>query len=704
MKKWFQNRNLFVKILSGWLASILLIALSSLIIISYFLKNSDRSDKIHAIAVNIAIQMHKARLADKDFVQRDLHKKEFYESGESYYLKKHRFIILSVQDEIYKLINLLSGEKRKYFEKLLEFVNEYNSLFLKLVDAYRKRGFKDWGLQGEWRQAIHDVEKSVTNIHNLHLLEDLLQLRRYEKDYLLRGETEYLQKHELQLKSLQNQVTKSGNNKSTAILKELETYETAFKKYITIQEKLGRTDEDGMQGDFLHVIHSMEPVIEKTFQEAHMASQKARRNFIQMSLWIYIFGIGLGSAIFYFFARSISSTLIELKNAALSVGKGKLDTKIAVKSRDEIGIVAAAFNKMTEDLKQATVSKDYIDKIIESMADMLIVIGPDAKIKTVNQATLEILGYQEDELIANDINKVFDKEFSGESFVDDLTDKGFIRNVEKVYLKKDGNKTPVLFSGSIMRDNSGRIQGVVCVAQDNTERKLAEDILKRSEKELKLLSAQILAAQENERKRVARELHDGIGQSLTAIKFWVENNLKISKKKPGTLKKKGLKPVVPMIQDAIDEIRKISMDLRPSTLDDLGITATISWFCRQFQAIYSGIRIEKNVDIEEIQLSDTLTTAIFRVMQEALNNVAKHSEADLVHITLLKKGDSIELVVKDNGIAFSLEDELLKENYDRGFGLAGMNERTQLSGGTLDIQSSESKGTFIRALWPYPAV
>lgn len=703
MKTWFRNRNLFMKILSGWLISILLIALSSLIIISYFLKNSDRSDKIHAIADNISIQMYKARLADKDFVQRDLHKKEFYEGGESYYLKKHRSIVSSVQAEIFNLINLLSGEKREYFEKLLQFVNEYNSLFLQLVDAYRKRGFKDWGLRGEWRQAIHDVENSVTNMHSLHLLEDLLQLRRYEKDYLLRGEMEYIQNHELQLRDLKIRVAKSGDNKSAIMLNELEVYEAAFKKYLAIQEKLGQTYEEGLQGDFLHVIHAMEPVIEKTFQEAHMASQRARRNFIQMSLWIYILGISLGSAIFYLFVRSISLTLKDLKNAVLNVGKGKLDTKIAIKSGDEIGIVSAAFNNMTEDLKQATVSKGYVDKIIESMADMLIVIDPDAKIKTVNQATLDILDYRENELLGKKINMVFGKEFSSESFIDELLGKGFIRNVEKVYFKKDGSKTPVLFSGSIMRDKSDKIQGIVCVAQDNTERKRAEDILRRSEKERRLLSGQILAAQENERKRVALELHDGIGQSLTAIKFWVENNLKISRKKPGTFKKKGLKPVVPMIQNAIDEIRRISMDLRPSTLDDLGITATISWFSRQFQTIYSGIRIEKEVDVKEVQLPETIATAIFRVMQEALNNVAKHSEADLVHISLLKKGDSIALVIKDNGIGFSLEYELLKENYDRGYGLAGMKERTKLSGGILNVQSSEGKGTIIRALWPCPA-
>ena len=241
---------------------------------------------------------------------------------------------------------------------------------------------------------------------------------------------------------------------------------------------------------------------------------------------------------------------------------------------------------------------------------------------------------------------------------------------------------------------------MVCLAQDNTERKRAENLLKRSEKELRLLSAQILTAQENERKRVALELHDGIGQSLTAIKIWVENNLKKIKKGETVLGKKGLKPVVKMIQDVIEETRRIAMDLRPSMLDDLGITATISWFCRQFQSVYPNITIKKKVDLKEIQLPDVLTTSIFRIVQEAFNNVAKHSKADLVHLRLLQKGDTIELVVEDNGKAFTVDDDVLLESSDQGFGLANMKERTELSGGTLKIRSKAGKGTTISALWP----
>jgi PAS domain S-box-containing protein len=704
MKKLFQNMNLFLKLLAGGLAPILLIALLSFTMVAYFFENSNRANTIHGIVNNITIQILQARLAEKNFVLRDLHKKEFYESGTSKYLEKHAITISSVQREIHKLINLSPAEKKGSVQKLYNLVNDYNALFLRLVAAYRERGFKDWGLMGQWRQAIHHVEQRVSQLHTPNLLKDLLELRRYEKDYLLREEDQYIRDHGLLLKNLQNQVAELEGPEPVAILKGLKIYEAAFKKYIDIQGKIGLTEESGLQWDFLQAVHGVEPVIERTLQEADLANKKARRNFVQASFLIYIFGIGLGSAIFYVFARSIASTLIQLKNAVLDVGKGRLDTKIGIKSKDEIGILAASFNKMTEDLKKTTVSKDYVDKIIQSMADTLIVVSPEATIKTVNQATLNLLGYQEDELIGKPVSVVFDERSFKTSPIDDLLKEGFIHKGEKFYLKKDRHTVPVLFSGSIMRGDDAKIQGIVCVAQDITERKRAEDMLRESERELRLLSSQILATQEKERKRVAQQLHDSIGQSLTGIKYCVENTLNTMQRGSNVSIKKSLEPVVPMIQDAIEEVQKIAVDLRPRMLEELGITATISWFCRQFQKIYSGIRVEKQIEIEEQELPESLKTIIFRILQEAFNNVARHSNANLVRLSLVKKDGSIELVIKDNGSGFDVKDALRIENSGRGFGLASMKERAELSGGSFAIRSRKGNGTMIWALWPFPIV
>ncbi len=166
----------------------------------------------------------------------------------------------------------------------------------------------------------------------------------------------------------------------------------------------------------------------------------------------------------------------------------------------------------------------------------------------------------------------------------------------------------------------------------------------------------------------------------------------------------SLETVIPVIQGVIDEVRKIQADLRPSVLDDLGILATINWFCREFQAIYSRIRVEKQINIQEDDVPELVKTVIYRVLQEAMNNIAKHSKADRVDLYLRKTEGLIELVIKDNGRGFDLESSLSVDNARRGLGLSSMKERTELSGGAFCIESLGGKGTFVRASWPVTSI
>jgi PAS domain S-box-containing protein len=221
-----------------------------------------------------------------------------------------------------------------------------------------------------------------------------------------------------------------------------------------------------------------------------------------------------------------------------------------------------------------------------------------------------------------------------------------------------------------------------------------EEELKDSEASLRYLSAQLLTVQENERRGIARDLHDGVGQMLTAIKFQIESALQLKNKK------KSLETVVPLIKESIEEVRRVQMDLRPSTLDDLGVLATLEWFCREYQKIYSNIRIEKKTELQESDVPMPLKTVIYRVTQEALNNIAKHSKANLVRVSLNKKESKIELTIRDDGIGFDVEQVLNLEGSKRGLGLTSMSERTELSGGSFVIETTPGDGTMIRATWP----
>jgi len=226
-----------------------------------------------------------------------------------------------------------------------------------------------------------------------------------------------------------------------------------------------------------------------------------------------------------------------------------------------------------------------------------------------------------------------------------------------------------------------------------------ESALKKSESSLRQLSMELLNAQEKERKMVAGEIHDSIGSSLSAIKFKVENVLtEVAAKSPETTA--ALRSVIPIVQGAIEEARRIQMNLRPSMLDDLGILATVKWFCRQFESTYSKIRISQSIEIEEHEVPGSLRTVIFRVLQEGLNNIAKHSMANMVLLSLRKTDQAIELVIQDNGQGFNLSRVRSPGGATLGLGLESMRERTELSGGSFKIEPIEGKGTTIGVSWP----
>ena len=230
------------------------------------------------------------------------------------------------------------------------------------------------------------------------------------------------------------------------------------------------------------------------------------------------------------------------------------------------------------------------------------------------------------------------------------------------------------------------------------EHRETEKRLRESKRQLRILSSRLVEVQENERKRIAQELHDSIGGSLAAIKFSLEEKL-VRARKCGLPLEISWEDTISMVRHAIEESRGISTNLRPPMIDDLGILATIRWFCREFQKVYASIRIEYRKEIEEGDMPEPLKIVIYRILQEALNNVAKHSHADKVLIFLHKRDADIMLRIEDNGQGFNLT-----ANSDEGIGLSGMKDRATLSGGTIEIQSHAGKGTTIQASWPVTEV
>jgi PAS domain S-box-containing protein len=329
-----------------------------------------------------------------------------------------------------------------------------------------------------------------------------------------------------------------------------------------------------------------------------------------------------------------------------------------------------------------------------------VYIIKDGIIEFANDKFAAIYGYEKDELIGMqslDLAHPEDRALIKEMRAKRLKGEKVPSEYEIRGLKKNGDMIWVMRSFSLINFKDGpAIAGIV---SDMTKRRQAEQALQESGKELRILSNQLLSAEEKERKRIARELHDGIGQALSAIKFSVENSLRQLRNEADHPEVKSLEAVIPLTQKTIEEVRRIVKDLRPSILDDLGILATINWFCREFQNIYAGIRIKREIGIQEGDIPSPLKTVIYRILQEALNNVVKHSRADLVQLALEKSDSGIELKIQDNGVGFDLAKTISLKPSQRGFGLASMRERAELSGAKFEIKSIVGEGTTIRVVW-----
>jgi signal transduction histidine kinase len=250
------------------------------------------------------------------------------------------------------------------------------------------------------------------------------------------------------------------------------------------------------------------------------------------------------------------------------------------------------------------------------------------------------------------------------------------------------------YSNEDVKQLEAFVSGVqVIIEQRKTEKELRE-----SEKECRLLSRQVIEALENEKKRFAREIHDGVGQSLAAVKFRAEHYSR-SNREDTEAKSNELNSIIQMIQSSIEEVRKIQNDLRPAYIDELGLLATLSGFCAGFQETYWGIRVKTRIEISEQDMPEYLKAPVYRIFQEAMNNAAKHSSASRIDVFLRKEADSIELAVEDNGVGFISEPLPSENTYSKGMGLSSMKERAELSGGHLEIISAPGKGTTIRASW-----
>jgi PAS domain S-box-containing protein len=343
-------------------------------------------------------------------------------------------------------------------------------------------------------------------------------------------------------------------------------------------------------------------------------------------------------------------------------------------------------------------SEELFRTSFENATVGVCLVGIDGRFFSVNPTLCEMLGYKKEELEQlsfNDITVEEDKHL-GTNFVSRAINGDIYRaNFEKRYVHKDGRIVWAYVSTALVpQPVKGRRRFFISYIQDITERKQAEEQLKAKSEQLRALTISVRSAREAEGIRIAREIHDELGSALTSLKWDLEEMGKvvsrtddISLSSPLRMKIAGMSSLV---DSTIDAVRRISAELRPSILDDLGLAAAVEWQAEQFQA-RTGIQCNYEGLPGQIELDPERSTAVFRIFQEALTNVLRHAQATRIEVSLDERDDEVVLRVQDNGRGI-LESE---STGFRSLGLLGMRERAELIGGSLEIMGVEGVGTTV---------
>jgi two-component system sensor histidine kinase UhpB len=315
-----------------------------------------------------------------------------------------------------------------------------------------------------------------------------------------------------------------------------------------------------------------------------------------------------------------------------------------------------------------------------------------------NDAALKALGYRRKEILQLNFASLIDKSQLSKATqsLEEIIRTGHQKRPDEYKLrKKDGHYIWVETEGSLIYKD-GKPYAIQGIGRDITERKEAEETLKESREQLRSLAAHLQSIREEERMVMAREIHDELGQALTALKMdlsWL--NKRIPEEQSSMFKK--TESMSELIDSTIHTVQRISAQLRPGLLDDIGLLAAIEWQAEEFQK-RTGISCELSISSQDITLDSERSTSIFRIFQETLTNITRHADATKVKVNLLKKGNRLELKIKDNGKGIS-EDKI---SDPKSLGLVGIQERVFFLGGNIEIKGTQDNGTSITVSIPLP--
>ncbi|MCF6170838.1 MAG: PAS domain S-box protein [Bacteroidales bacterium] len=388
------------------------------------------------------------------------------------------------------------------------------------------------------------------------------------------------------------------------------------------------------------------------------------------------------------FVNKLTKPIDDFVTTTKRIIGGEKNIRVTVDTGDEFSTLANYFNQMLESQVKTTVSKSYLDNILTNMFDSLIVTDNELKIRSINQSALDLLGYKYADLAGKPLGIIFGETDEQEQQLSNEKIKTWQKKItnRKSFMHASGKKIPVLISCALLKSGNDKSNGLIIVGHDLTESVKIERELEQSRKQRQI---DINDAQEEERMRIATDLHDGLGQMLTAISYTTHEFQNIDEK-DYQAKEKLIIKIQEQIDNAIRESKNIAQNLIPLVLKDFGLVVAIQNLIARANEMYD-IRFSFNAFDFNERIDMKLEKSLYRICQESLNNILKHSGAKNANYQIFMQDDRIVLVIDDDGNGFDMEN--IDTNSSSGIGLVSMRERVQAFEGSLSIDSQLGNGT-----------
>ena len=403
------------------------------------------------------------------------------------------------------------------------------------------------------------------------------------------------------------------------------------------------------------------------------------------------------NVIVYFLLGRWLRPLNPMLDAISSMGRGDFKTRLPKFQIPDFDLISDNFNKMGAKLEKNINENLRLALIAEQTADAVAIYDDKQKIRFWNKSAERIFGYKKNEVMGQHANLIVPKNLRREfkDYADLARKKQAVLYYETKRKAKNGRLIDLSISRSPLVDpNSKKVVGDIVSMRDISEKILAE----RSQRELQQnreLTAIIQEHVEDERKSLARELHDELGQYVSAIKIFSQNILNRTKGKDKAISDSAT-TVISAANQIYDGMHSIIKKLRPGSLDNLGLTETLRDMVNSWNQQYEKLNIKLKIDGDIDQLGEMANINIYRIIQEGMNNCVKHANASLVNIKLSIKKDQLTLLFKDNGVGF---DKKILES-TKQFGLVGIDERVKALNGQFEVVSEIDHGTEIRIILP----